>query len=140
MIDRKELRLGNILIYPKYYRESKEDAFFYVRDIYTDDDYIGLTTGKFQTKVHLDSVNFLPISEKWLLELGAKKHENIIYFPITNLKAELHVEIYGDENVFTLKSQFCELILDDLKFVHRLQNFLYSLSNCNSRLVEQVIA
>ena len=140
MIDRKELRLGNIITYPKYYRQTNEDAFFYVRDIFTDDDFIGLTTGKFQTKVHLDSVQFLLISEKWLLEIGAKKHNSILSFPITNLKAELHIENFGKENVFTLKSQFCELILDDFKYVHRLQNFLFSLSNSDSRLFGQVIA
>ena len=140
MIDRKELRLGNILIYPKYYSESNEDAFFYVRDIAADDDYIGLTTAKFQTRVHLDSVYFVPISEKWLLELGAKKYNGIVYFAITNLKAELYVVCSGKENVFTLKSQFCELILDDFKYVHRLQNFLFSLNSSNVRLAGEVIA
>lgn len=70
----------------------------------------------------------IPLTEEWLMKLGAKKHADVVYFPIPNLKSELHFEVYGNEAVATLKGQFCELILDRIRYVHKLQNLYYALT------------
>lgn len=71
----------------------------------------------------------IPLTDKILRVLGAKFTGKNYFISIPNLKAELHFEIFDKEIVTTLKSDFCELILDNLKYAHRLQNLHFSLAN-----------
>lgn len=71
----------------------------------------------------------IPLTDIILRVLGAKFTGNIYFISIPNLKAELHFEIFDKEIVATLKSDFCELIFDNLKYAHRLQNLYFSLTN-----------
>ena len=66
----------------------------------------------------------------WLMRFGGKPLENGYWISVSNLKAELHFEVfnYTDEIVTTLKSQFSTLILDRIKYVHELQNLYFSLT------------
>ena len=85
------------------------------------------------TFVEIDSgylaIEPIPLTDKILRVLGAKFTGKNYFISIPNLKAELHFEIFEKEIVTTLKSDFCELILDNLKYAHRLQNLHFSLAN-----------
>jgi len=72
----------------------------------------------------------IPLTEEWLLKFGARPMENGFWIPVTNLKAELHFEVFDntDEIVTTLKSQFSDLILDRIRYVHPLQNLIFALT------------
>lgn len=80
----------------------------------------------------------IPLTEEWLIRLGAKKYRNVIYIPVTNLKAEMHFEIYGEEIVTTIKSQFSDLILDRIKHVHQLMNLFYALTGEELTLTDKL--
>lgn len=72
----------------------------------------------------------IPLTEEWLLKFDEiKKFRNGIYLPIMNLRAEIHFEIYGNEIISTIKSDFANLILDRIKYVHQLQNLFFALTN-----------
>jgi hypothetical protein len=66
----------------------------------------------------------------WLMKFGGKPLENGYWISVNNLKAELHFEVFNntDEIVTTIKSQFSDLILDRIKYVHELQNLYFSLT------------
>lgn len=66
----------------------------------------------------------------WLMRFGGKPLENGYWISVTNLKAELHFEVFNNtsEIVTTIKSQFSDLILDRIKYVHELQNLYFSLT------------
>lgn len=72
----------------------------------------------------------IPLNEERLLKFKeVKKFEDTIYLPLMNLKAEIHFEIYGKEIVSIIKSDFAELILDPVKYIHQLQNLYFALTN-----------
>jgi hypothetical protein len=73
----------------------------------------------------------LPLTKYWLIKAGAKKCGSTerYWISIPNLKAEIHFEIYEKEIVSTIKSQFAELILDRIKYVHEFQNLYFALTN-----------
>ena len=64
------------------------------------------------------------------LHLFCLKQMKIKDFSSSNLKAELHFEVFNNtsEIVTTIKSQFSDLILDRIKYVHELQNLYFSLT------------
>lgn len=76
--------------------------------------------------------NYKPIllTEEILLKCGGKPLKNGLWIPVHNLRAELHFEIFKntDEIVTTLRSQFCELILDRIEHLHNLQNIYKELA------------
>jgi hypothetical protein len=77
----------------------------------------------------LEDLTPVLLTDKNLIDLGAKGRTNLLWLPIYNLKAELHFECHASgEIVTTLKSQFCDLILDRIKYVHNLQNLYHALS------------
>ena len=78
----------------------------------------------------ITSLSLEPIllTKKTLLDFKEVKHGEVIYLPITNLKSELHFEIYGEEIVTTIKGEFADLFLDRIKYVHKLQNLYFSLT------------
>lgn len=71
----------------------------------------------------------IELTEEWLKKCGFKKNGNYYWISLANLKAELHVEIFGEYLVFIIKSDFCDLILDPIKPVHQLQNLYFALTN-----------
>jgi hypothetical protein len=73
----------------------------------------------------------IPLTEEWLLNFGGKPLENGYWISIYNLKAEFHFELFKntDEIITTIKSQFADLILDRIKYVHQLQNLYFALTN-----------
>ena len=53
-----------------------------------------------------------------------------------NIKAELHFEIYGAEIVPTIKNDFGELILNEISYVHELQNLFFALTGLELEIKE----
>lgn len=114
----KELRIGNLV----YDTEGKVNT-------------ISLDALKYLVKygdTNLCQAKPIPLTEEWLLKLGARKNNlpNGYWISVTNLKAELHFETFDntDEIVTTLISQSCELILDRIKYVHTFQNLYFALT------------
>lgn len=77
----------------------------------------------------------IPISEEWLLKLGAKKMpRGLVWISLSNLKSELHFESFikkrgeGFDVVSSIVNVQGELILDPIKYVHQLQNLYYALT------------
>jgi hypothetical protein len=70
----------------------------------------------------------IPLTKEWLLNLKAKYSGSIYFISLTNLKAEIHFEVYPKEIVSIIRSDFCELILDEIKYVHQLQNLFFALT------------
>jgi hypothetical protein len=88
---------------------------------------------------HIDRYNIepIPLTEEWLLKFGAKKnYPNLVWLPLSNLKAEIHFEIFGDEIVTTIFSDYCDLILDRIKYVHQVQNLYFTLTGEELELKE----
>ena len=70
----------------------------------------------------------IPLTKEWLMKFGAKNMIDVYWISLYNLKAELHFEVYEKEIVTTIKSDFSNLILDQIKCVHELQNIYYQLT------------
>jgi len=71
----------------------------------------------------------IPLTDVSLIDLGANGRTNLLWLPVYNLKAELHFECHASgEIVTTLKSQFCDLIFDRIKYIHQLQNLYFALT------------
>lgn len=114
-MEAKELRIGNLV-------QFESGAVYAVDIIYGD--HIG------QAQWHP-----IPINEERLLKCNVKKFNDVIYIPLTNLKAELHFTAVYDSvsrlylgMVSIIKNQFGELILDEIKYIHQLQNLVFALT------------
>lgn len=71
----------------------------------------------------------IPLTEEWLIDLGAKGRISPLWISLTNLKSELHFECHESGEIVTmLKGDFADLILDRLKYVHELQNLYFALT------------
>ena len=75
------------------------------------------------------------LNTDWLIKFDSKKSGDIYYIPVTNLKAELHFEVFQNEIVTTLKSRFSDLVLDRIKYVHELQNIYFALAKSELPIV-----
>lgn len=125
MIKAKELRIGN------YIQDYEcEPYIFQVEELRK---YVGYEIWAFYRKgsAKAKEVDPIPLTEEWLLKFGGKPLSNGYWISVSNLKAELHFEVFKntDEIVTTIKSSFCDLILDRIKYVHQLQNLYFALTN-----------
>jgi hypothetical protein len=115
-----ELRVGNII--KNKNNLCTVDGILNDTDLFVSNDF---------EEWYPDIEDYTPIilTEEWLLKLGVKKYQNIRFISLSNLKAELHFDLCGNVFVPIIKSQFGELILDELKYVHNFQNLYFSLTN-----------
>lgn len=114
MIKLNDIRHGN------YLEWNKQE--FVVRYIYNT-----CAEGELWVKPY-NELHGIPLTEEWLLRLGAKKYGDKVWLPLTNLKSEFHFEIHEKEIVTSIESDFSALILDPVKYVHQLQNLYYALT------------
>lgn len=112
-----ELRIGNLIEYntDEGWELNKVDAIDLMGDI-----------GEYFRPI--------PLTKGWLLKFGAKGTIDLYWLSLTNLKAEIHFEIYPKEIISIIKSQFCELILDEVKYIHQLQNLYFALTGYELKL------
>lgn len=68
-MEQTDLRIGNLLNYPKYYRDGG-DKIWSVRELSLDSPLIGLTDGRYQTKVAFKPLFPIPLTEEWLNKFG----------------------------------------------------------------------
>lgn len=114
----KDLRIGNYVVFntnDKPFKITAEGL---------------LEVSQMEGKPHPYCYEPILLNVDWLMRFGGKPLENGYWISVTNLKAELHFEVFNntDEIVTTIKSQFSNLILDRIKYVHELQNLYFSLT------------
>jgi len=107
-----EIRIGNY-VYKLYGSRG------YVIDIVNKSTFTGSTRIK---PILLNEFNFSKCEE-------IKNIAGAYYISLPNLKAELHLVVYKKKVTGMIKSDFCELVLDELKSLHQLQNLYFSLTN-----------
>tara|TARA_R110000772_G_scaffold227995_1_gene338728 strand:+ start:280 stop:624 length:345 start_codon:yes stop_codon:yes gene_type:complete len=77
------------------------------------------------------------LKQDWLTKLGVRHNGYSRYWlPMPNIKAELHFEIYGADIVPTIKNDFGELILNEIRYVHELQNLFFALTGLEFEIKE----
>ena len=119
-----DLRIGNLYYYRVLDQLDPKKEWFEVSKI----DYDDLRVIAIKDEMNQD-YQPIPLNEEWLLKfLEVKKFGFTIYLPLTNLKAEIHFEMYKNDIVSIIKSDFAELILDPIKYVHQLQNLYFALT------------
>jgi len=74
------------------------------------------------------TVEPINLIEEWLLKFGFIKNQNVFWISISSIKAEIHIEQYSKEFVTIVRSDFSELILCPVKYVHQLQNLYFALT------------
>lgn len=123
-INANELRIGN------YVFEKITNIFCEVTSI-NHEGNLRLFCNGGSVGANVDEVAPIPLTEEILLKFGGKPLENGFWISVYNLKAELHFEVFNNtsEIVTTIKSQFSDLILDRIKYVHQLQNLYFALTN-----------
>jgi hypothetical protein len=112
----KNYRIGN---YIKFGELQHQMTYHDIRNLYE---------SELVNKVPSGSYSDIALTKDWIEKLGGKTFGGVTYISIPNLKAELHFEFYSSEIIITIKSQFCELILDPIKYVHQLQNLFFALA------------
>lgn len=156
MIQSNELRIGNALLYPKYWRD-KTDKVWFVRDLYFENERVGLTDYKIQTSVLLKELQPIPLSEEVLLKCGAdKKHfvewhgNGYDYQPensktiqqdyvLGNIIIRFETFVFNKEETTEIligvigdwyeRITFDNILLYELQGLHHLQNIVKDLTN-----------
>lgn len=114
---KEELRIGNLVEYPNWNKDGSV-KYFHIRDVYTDDNKIGLTDGMFQVpSSKLKYIKPIHLTEEWLVKLGFVKDklDNTYY--------------KGDFEIYLPKYfKWKESIFRNVKTVHQLQNLYFALT------------
>ena len=139
-INARDFRIGNAVLYPRYTRKG-EDKIWFVRDLFLDQDKIGLTDGKIQTKVDFTTIVPIPLTEETLLKYGFEKVDcgNGDYkINIQKGKGFGHSDYvlwvdFGFDNgsnkiIISLVSGESEWLDTKSEFLHQLQNLYFALT------------
>ncbi len=125
MIDKTELRIGNLVASTRYFETHQ---YFKVDTI---EARCVLAVKKCGKKMAMDyeELDPIPLTPEWLIRLGATKaSDKLMWLSLSSLRAEIHFEIYEKEIVSIIKNDFGELILNPIKYVHTFQNAIYALT------------
>ena len=107
----RELRIGNWLVYPGW-RKDGSDALFMVRDLYYENEKIGLTTGVIQTRVDISHVKPIPLTKEYKDKI--KHNENLLIDP---------------SGFVIFKVGYAhQFIFEHYPFLHQLQNLYFALT------------
>lgn len=126
MIKSNELRLGNLLSYPNWYKDSINKTWS-VRDIYFEDNKIGLTDRVIQTITKLDYLHPIPLTEEILLKAGFVNEfsnswsDNV--FQLFENKGNVAGAEIGEFYCSTGQRYVCSF-----KYLHQLQNLYFALT------------
>lgn len=121
-----EIRIGNLVEYQGWNNDGSK-AYFQIRDIYFDDNKLGLTNGIIQVPcTKLDYIIPIELNEKWLLKAKLTHTiQNTFLMGGFELIYDSANERY---NVHTLRG-----IISVVRYVHQLQNLYFCL--CGEELV-----
>ena len=143
MIKTNELRIGNFVMVENKLLPNYKNQPIVVTSIQqrSDKDFpnskhvISCEVDKYNGISQFDEfVVPIELNVEWLQKFS-KSMDVGYWISVTNLKSELHFEIYRNEIVTILKGQFCNLILDNIKYVHQLQNLYFALTGCELQYV-----
>lgn len=129
MINSNELRLGNLLSYPNWYKDSINKTWS-VRDIYFEDNKIGLTDRVIQTITKLDYLHPIPLTEEILLKVGFEYDRLEERFNFYG-KNECHYILEKQNDWFFVgikNSKSINYFVWDIKYLHQLQNLYFALT------------
>ena len=71
----------------------------------------------------------IDLTEEWFRKCGGRiGGEQVLFIPMPKIKAELHFEMKPYGNVVVIKSDFGELVPEDIEYVHQLQNLYFALT------------
>ena len=102
----------------------------YVKTFHGIEMVVDVLCDSFNTELHegllYENCDGVYMNESILLKCKElKRFAGVTYFSLPNLKAELHIEVYENFIIPIIKSDFGELILDEIRYLHDFQN-LYS--------------
>lgn len=127
----------------KYIMKASEFRIGNIVDCFGECEIISITEKKIKVKrtseertltetVPLSSLSLNPIelTEEWLMKLGACKICGFIYFSIPSLESELYFDLVDDKIINTprLMGPFSNIIINEVKHVHQLQNLYFTLT------------
>lgn len=133
MLKKESLRIGSYVVF------GEEDKIFQITGFNGNGLEVKSSDGE-ETWIEFDRFTGVDLCEKTLTKLGyADKSFSIkkgfgptLWLPVPNLKSELHFELGGEnwkqEVVTSIKSDYCDLILDKIEYIHELQNLVYCLT------------
>src|SRR5690554_4223891 len=118
-----ELRIGN-LVSNMYEKTAR------VREIHEHPSWAGgflVITNK--NKSAIATLRPIPLTAEWFEKCGGRiGGEQVLFIPMPEIKAELHFEMKPYGNFVVLKSDFGELVPEDIVYVHQLQNLYFALT------------
>lgn len=133
-LKKNELRIGNLLHYPNYDNDGK-DRVFRVRDIYTDDDKVGLTNGIIMLpSSRLKYLKPIPISGEMLIKLGfikgkCKFGDNYVLIR-NDYEIYFVIEQWVDTNSKWINHWHIKYTVKpfNIKYIHQLQNLFFAMT------------
>lgn len=78
----------------------------------------------------VNEIKPIPLTEEWLINLGFRETQcncQILFMPMPELSSELHV--YKNDFVFEFINSYGRMIVNQLKYVHQLQNLYFVLTS-----------
>ena len=131
MVNPNELKLGNYLFMPFTSENVKvtgltlkeeEAHVMYIQSVFEESRYFALP----------EQYRPIILTEHVLAnntEFKKSSYEKKYFLSLHEMKAELQAEVYRGGLVFSIQSDFSALILNDIKYLHELQNLVFSLNN-----------
>ena len=131
MVNPNELKLGNYLFMPFTSENVKvtglalkeeKSLVMYIQSVFEESRYFALP----------EQYRPIILTEHVLAnntEFKKSSYEKKYFLPLHEMKAELQAEVYRGGLVFSIQSDFSALILNDIKYLHELQNLVFSLNN-----------
>ncbi len=113
-----KIGLGYSVVYPKWHKNGK-DRYFRIRGYELGDSIVSLTDGLIKTKVDIESIEPIPLTEDILLKCGLLK-TSIGTFLLGSYELVSYNNHY---NVSVFKGKICEL-----SHLHQLQNLYFALT------------
>lgn len=125
-MEARELRIGNLVEYPNWNNDGSP-AYFKIRDIYTDDNKIGLTNGIIQVpSTKLDYIIPVLLTREWLDRFGF--YSEIIHESDTAIYVLKDLSFYIDYYSLQPIDSGFPIVKYKIKYVHQLQNLYFSLT------------
>ena len=137
-MEAKNFRIGNLVYYNKYTRNG-EDRNFFVRDLYFENDKIGLTTGKIQTTVDMENIKPIKLTERLINRLGFKQVYESDFSKTFECEQDFSFEFKWNKT-FGLFLKYKGETLKNIIYVHQLQNVFFAITNTELELKQELSA